>query len=267
MNALLVVGAGLASTVQDRGRPGHAHLGVPLAGAVDPALAALVNRLVGNPDDAAVIETCGGLTVEAFGAALVATTTEGAARSIAPGGRVHVPAGHGRLWHYVAVRGGVVAETVLGSRSTDTLSGLGPPPLADGDRLDIGDDPGTPVDGAAHAPLRPLATTARITPGPRADWFTPGALDLLTRSEWTLATSSRVGVRLTGRAIERVRAGELASEGLVRGAIQVPPDGQPVMMLADHPTTGGYPVLAVVHPEDVAVVAQRSAGDRVRFRT
>lgn len=266
MSALRVVRAGLASTVQDRGRPGFAHLGVPPAGAVDPDLAALVNRLVGNPESAAVIETCGDLAVEATGAVLVATSTEGAARSIAAGGRVHLPTGHGRLWHYIAVRGGVDVAPVLGSRSTDTLSGLGPAPIAAGDRLGIGADPGTPIDAAAHAPLRPLPPAARITAGPRVNWFVDGSFERLMQSPWTVTAASRIGVRLTGIAIERERTGELPSEGLVRGAIQVPPDGRPVMMLADHPTTGGYPVLAVVHPDDVMVVAQRSVGDRLHFR-
>lgn len=265
MSALVVVDAGLASTVQDGGRPGFAHLGVPAAGAVDPQLAALVNRLVGNPPGVALIETCGELTIGAAGAVVVASSIEGTPRSVPDGGRVQVPAGHGRLWHYVAVRGGVDVPAVLGSRSTDTLSGLGPAPLAAGTRLAVGAEPTTPLD-PAHAPLRPLPAVARLLPGPRTDWFAPGSLEQLAAGTWTVTTSSRIGVRLRGSTIVRARPGELPSEGLVRGAVQVPPDGDPVMMLADHPTTGGYPVLAVVHPDDVAVIAQSAPGARVAFR-
>jgi biotin-dependent carboxylase-like uncharacterized protein len=265
MTALRVMRAGLATTIQDRGRPGYAHLGVPASGAVDPALAELVNRLVGNGRDAAVIETCGGLSFRAERPLLVATTVEAAARSVAPGDHVHVPAGHGRTWHYVAVRGGIDVAPVLGSRATDTLSGLGPAPIADGDALPVGPDPGGPLE-PGHAPLRPLGSEVRISAGPRVDWFEPGAPQLLTSTPWRVTAVSRIGVRVSGVPIRRVVDRELPSEGLVRGAIQVPPDGDPVMMLADHPTTGGYPVIAVVHPDDVAVVAHTSDGRAIRFR-
>lgn len=265
MTGLGVVEPGVATTVQDSGRPGHAHLGVPASGAVDPGLAALVNRLVGNGAGAAVLETTGGLVLRAEQPVLVATSVEGVARTLPAGSTVVVPAGHGRVWHYLAVRGGVAVETVLGSRSTDTLSGLGPAPLRAGDMLPVGVDPGSAVD-PGHAPLRPLPQFARLLPGPRADWFEPGSLGRLGEATWTITAASRVGVRLRGVALRRTVGRELPSEGLVRGAIQVPPDGDPVMMLADHPTTGGYPVIAVVHPDDVAVVAQTSAGRPVRFR-
>ena len=263
--SVLVIQAGFASTFQDAGRRGLAHLGVPASGAVDVGLAALVNRLVGNAPGAAVIETCGGLVLRAERPLLLATSAEAAPRSLGAGDELTVRVGGDRLWQYVAVRGGFEVDLVLGSRSTDTLSGLGPAPLSAGDLLSIGDDPGTPID-ADHAPLRPLATLARVSAGPRLDWFTPDALDVLVGSPWTVSATSRVGVRLAGPGIDRLITSELPSEGLVRGAIQVPPDGHPVMMLADHPTTGGYPVLAVVHPDDVVVVAQTSAGGRVRFR-
>lgn len=263
--ALTVVAPGWASTVQDRGRPGYAHLGVPASGAVDPGLAALANRLVGNPPDAAVIETSGGLVLEAARAVLVASTVEGVAHPLVQGARLHVPADHQRVWHYVAVRGGIDVPAVLGSRSTDTLSGLGAPPLRSGERLPVGPDPGGEI-GVHRAPLRPIAGhRLRVTPGPRVDWFDPEALALLATAEWTVTATSRVGVRLAGPTLGRIVTAELPSEGLVRGAIQVPPDGAPVMMLADHPTTGGYPVIAVVDPDGVAQVAQTSAGHRVRF--
>jgi biotin-dependent carboxylase-like uncharacterized protein len=265
MSTLVVIEPGVATTVQDRGRPGFAHLGVSPSGAVDPALAGLANRLVGNADGAAVIETCGGLELLARGAVTVASTVEATARSVADGERISVPAGHGRFWHYLAVRGGIVVDPVLGSRATDTLSGLGPPPLQVGDAVPIGREPVSPIE-TTHAPLRSLAGAARIGLGPRVDWFRPTIVERFAAEPWTVTVTSRVGVRLGGFVVERIRTGELASEGLVRGAIQVPPDGNPVMMLADHPTTGGYPVVAVVHPDDVAIVAQTSPGGTVRFR-
>lgn len=261
-----VVRPGIASTFQDLGRPGLAHIGVGAAGAVDLGLAALVNRLVGNETSAVVIETCGDLELRADAPALVATSADLTPMTLTVGERLVVPAGaRGRLWQYVAIRGGFDVPPVLGSASRDTLAGLGPEPLTEGQRLTSRSATGefTVVD---HAPLRELDTVIRIVPGPRQDWFTDASWDELRRVPWTVTTTSRVGARLRGGAIERVDDRELSSEGLVRGAIQVPPGGEPVVMLADHPTTGGYPVIAVVHPDDVAIVGQHSAGSLITFR-
>jgi len=262
--ALVVEQAGLATTVQDVGRPGLAHIGIPPSGAVDPGLAAFVNRLVGNDPHAAVIETCGRLAVRARGAMLVASSFEPAPISLRDGERYRLEGGFGRLWHYLAVGGGIDVATVLDSRSTDTLSGLGPPVIATGDELLVGPPPDTPVT-TDHAPLAELRSVARVSPGPRLDWFEPATFERLAASVWTVTASSRIGVRLDGIALRRHVADELPSEGLVRGALQAPPGGELVMMLADHPTTGGYPVIAVVHPNDVAVVAQSEPGSELRF--
>ena len=161
----------------------------------------------------------------------------------------------GQTWSYLAVRGGIAVRTVLGSRAHDTLSGIGPPPITKGMRLPVGEDPATPVvvDVAVQ---RPGPDRFRVWPGPRADWFDEAASTLLTATEWTVEMVSRVGLRLSGTSVRRIVTDELASEGLVAGAIQVPHDGQPVVMLADHPTTGGYPVMAVVDPDDLATLAQ-----------
>jgi biotin-dependent carboxylase-like uncharacterized protein len=261
-----IVRPGIATTFQDDGRPGYADLGVGRAGAVDRRLAALVNRLVGNRRDAAVIETTGDLVIAATTPMRVASSHGLAPVDLTPGQEFGLPTGgHDRLWHYLAVHGGFDVEPVLGSRSFDTMSGIGPPMPRVGDLLGASDsfDDLVVVD---HAPLPELASTVRITPGPRADWFTDDSWRELLIKPWTITNASRVGVRFGGGAIERVITEELPSEGLVRGAIQVPPGGEPVMMLADHPTTGGYPVVAVVHPDDVAIVAQHSAGTSVRFR-
>jgi biotin-dependent carboxylase-like uncharacterized protein len=260
-----IVEAGIATTLQDRGRPGLAHLGVPAGGVVDPVLAGTLNRLVGNRSTAGVVETCGGLVIRATRHLLVATSVEPAPRSLRPGELCRLPAGSGgRLWHYLAVRGGVTGDPVLGSISRDTLSGIGPSPCVAGDRLDVGPETGGPIV-ADVAPLPPVAEVVRVSPGPRSDWVVD-APGVLTRGAWSVTTSSRVGVRLHGVPLVRAITRELPSEGLVRGALQVPPDGDPVMMLADHPTTGGYPVIAVVHPDDVASVAQHAPGTVVRFR-
>lgn len=259
-----VVESGVLTTVQDRGRPGFAAIGVSPSGAVDRALAARCNRLVGNPEDAAVFETVGGLRLRAVEAVVVATDVEPASRVLRAGEELRVAVGT-RQWHYVAVRGGLAVEPVLGSRSTDTLGRIGPPSMTDGDRLAVGDEPDEPVAGDI-APVRDADGSVRVTAGPRRDWFVAAAWDALVGATWTVTESSRVGVRLAGPLLDRSRSGELPSEGLVRGAIQVPPDGQPVMMLADHPTTGGYPVIAVVEPSDVAVVAQVLSGGHVRLR-
>jgi len=278
---ILVLAAGPLTTVQDLGRPGWAHLGVPPSGALDPDALRLANRLVGNPEPAAGLEvTFGGLAVELSAPGWIALT--GAPAALTVGGRpaalyapVPVPAGvkvavgvpvEG-VRTYLAVAGGIAVPPVLGSRATDVLSGLGPAPLSTGDSLPLGAPARSPstVDCAPAWP--PAAGPLRLYPGPRADWFTGAALERLTGSAYEVSVdSNRIGVRLTGPVLERERFGELPSEGLVTGAVQVPASGQPVVFLADHPTTGGYPVIGVVDPRDLAAAAQARPGSRIRFR-
>ncbi|MGW0704829.1 5-oxoprolinase subunit C family protein [Streptomyces sp. NPDC002643] len=279
--ALVVVRAGALTTVQDLGRPGHAHLGVPRSGALDAPAAALVNRLVGNSVEAAVLETTlNGCSVRprsavtaAVGGAPCAVTVDG--RPAPWGAPVRVPGGalldigaaRAGVRSYLAVSGGVAVEPVLGSRSTDLLSGLGPPPLTDETVLPLGrpTDVHARVDVVPH-PAPPSELVLRVTLGPRDDWFTDAALrTLVTRHYSVAAASNRIGLRTEGPALERAERGELPSEGMVLGAVQVPPDGRPVVFLADHPTTGGYPVIAVVHPADLAGAAQATPGTPVRF--
>ncbi|WP_395575451.1 biotin-dependent carboxyltransferase family protein [Streptomyces sp. BK79] len=279
--ALAVVRAGALTTVQDRGRAGHAHLGVPRSGALDAPAAALVNRLVGNPPDAAVLETtltgCAlrprcAVTV-AVGGAPCPVTVDG--RPVSWGAPVDVPAGAlldvgpacSGVRAYVALAGGVLVEPVLGSRSTDLLSGLGPPPLTDGAVLPLGRPRGrhTRVDFTPQ-PAPPAELVLRVTPGPRAGWFTPEATRVFTSAAYRVSSASnRIGLRLDGPALRRARPGELPSEGMVLGAVQVPPDGRPVVFLADHPTTGGYPVIGVVRGADLPAAAQAVPGTPVRF--
>ncbi|MCX5224934.1 biotin-dependent carboxyltransferase family protein [Streptomyces sp. NPDC006553] len=283
--AVVVVRAGALTTVQDLGRTGHAHLGVPRSGALDPAAVRLVNRLVGNAETAAVLET----TVDgcalrprrtvtvAVGGAPCPVRVDG--RPAAWGTAVRVPAGSvldigaatRGLRAYVAIGGGIDVEPVLGSRSTDLLSGLGPPPAAVETVLPLGRDTGTAtaVRGSADAPPwpgPPDELVLRVRLGPRDDWFTAAALrTLVTRAYRVSSASNRIGLRLEGPALDRALHGELASEGMVLGAVQVPPDGRPVVFLADHPTTGGYPVVGVVREADLGAVAQAVPGTPVRF--
>ncbi|MFF9208092.1 MULTISPECIES: biotin-dependent carboxyltransferase family protein [unclassified Streptomyces] len=279
--ALVVVRAGALTTVQDRGRPGHAHLGVPRSGALDAPAAALVNRLAGNPPEAAVLETTltgcalrprSAVTV-AVGGAPCPVTVDG--RPAAWGAPVRVPAGAvldvgpavRGVRAYVAVSGGISVDPVLGSRSTDLLSGLGPAPLADGAVLPLGPEtvPYARVD-VAPQPCPPDELVLRVVLGPRDDWFTPRAVGVLTTRAYRVsAASNRIGLRTEGPALERARPGELPSEGMVLGAVQVPPDGRPVVFLNDHPTTGGYPVIGVVRAADLAAAAQAVPGTPVRF--
>jgi biotin-dependent carboxylase-like uncharacterized protein len=279
---LTVLAPGPLATIQDGGRPGWASIGVTRSGAADRASAALANRLVGNDPTAAVVEvTAGGLRVRAERAVLVAVTgapapldVDGkpapldAPLTLRPGAVLTLGMPAIGLRSYLAVRGGIDAPSVLGSRSTDSLSGLGTAPLKDGDRLPIGTlAAGEPiVDVAAVARPQPRPVL-RVLPGPRRDWFEPAAWAALTTEDWTVtADSDRVGLRLNGPLLGRERDGELPSEGLVPGALQVPPDGAPVLFLADHPVTGGYPVLAVVVTADLPAAAQLRPGDLVRFR-
>ncbi len=281
--ALEVVEVGPLALVQDLGRPGHAAVGVPRSGAADRAALCLANRLVANDDEgAAAIEVLlGGLAVRAHGLRTVAlagasapATVDGtpvahhSVVTLRPGQTLALGPPPTGLRTYLAVRGGLAVDDVLGSVAGDTLSGLGPAPLQPGDVLAVGPEPEHPwlLDLAPVAPPTGGTVMLRAIPGPRADWVAdPTAL---TRTTWTVSSrSDRVGMRLEGDPLRRTDKRELPSEGMVRGAIQVPPGGEPVVFLADHPVTGGYPVVAVVVDADVDRAAQVRPGQSVRFRT
>jgi biotin-dependent carboxylase-like uncharacterized protein len=278
-----VVRAGPLTTVQDLGRPGWAHLGVPTSGAADRSSFRLANRLVGNREGAAALEvTIGGLEVRASDDLTIAVTgasgpitvdrTPSPSRvvlSLRSGQVLRLGLATAGVRTYLAVRGGFSVPAVLGSRSTDTLSGLGPATLKDGDELDIG----TEVAGWPVLTVAPGAgpTTGRLrlqaVPGPREAALGPGGRDLLQQSLWRVsARSDRIGVRLEGPPLPRRDAVGGSSEGVVRGAIQVPPGGQPVIFLADHPVTGGYPVVAVVRETDLDRAGQLRPGQEVEVR-
>jgi KipI family sensor histidine kinase inhibitor len=275
--------------VQDAGRPGHAALGVSSSGVVDRTALRDANRAVGNASTAAVLECVGSavLRFQASGVAVVTgavgelevTTGAGEIRSIAhgrpfatsDGDELHLGHPERGIRYVIGVRGGVAAASALGSRSADTLAGLGPAPLVGGDVVAIGGEVVGAVDDLVVPRVLPAPgdlVELAITLGPRDDWFTPAALRVLTEQDWLVSPrSDRVGVRLHGdRGLERAIEGELPSEGAVTGAIQVPRDGQPVLFLPDHPLTGGYPIIGALTDHALDIAGQLPPGARVRFR-
>ncbi|MGM9471712.1 carboxyltransferase domain-containing protein [Pseudarthrobacter sp. YS3] len=301
-SGLRILSPGLQSLIQDLGRSGHAGLGVSSAGALDRSSVRRANRIVGNQPSAAVVETvAGGLRVQAVGDQVLAVAGAPSALTVvtpsdvpdsadADGGlpeRVRevpmatafalldgeiltIGAPERGFRSYLAIRGGVEAEAVLGSRSTDTMSGIGPAPLAAGQLLGAGVATASNVVG--NPELQPDfpdngVTVLDIVPGPRDDWVDAAALESLCSQDWAVTPrSNRVGMRLAGEPLRRSRDGELASEGTMAGALQIPPEGQPVLFLADHPITGGYPVIGVVVDHQLDLAAQIPIGGSIRFR-
>ncbi len=269
--SLLVVAASAGTSVQGLERFGYSSVGVSPGGATDRGALRLANRLVGNPQDAVGIEVLlGGLVIEAGERTAVAVT--GAAVAVSVNGHV-APFGAPLVLHsgdrlalavptsglrsFVAVRGGVRRTRRFTTDALDAgmeihSAGLAVGPLASSDVV----PPSQPAQDV----------TLRVVDGPRLDWFAPSALAMLGSTAWrVMPDSDRVGVRLGGPALERRQPGELDSEGAVRGSIQVPPSGTPVVLFADHPTTGGYPVIAVVVDADVDLLSEARPGAIVRF--
>ncbi|MCH6232021.1 urea amidolyase family protein [Microbacterium sp. CFH 31415] len=281
---LVVTEPGLLATLQDAGRSGAASMGVAGSGALDRAALRTAHRLLGNPEDATGIEiTMGGFRAVARRDLWFAVTGAWGpvrldGREVDPyeahewpsGAELHVDwFAHGAR-AYLAVRGGLEGPTVLGSRSTDVMAGLGPEPLRAGTEVGVADAASAPIPPSLFAPWgapHDDELEIELAPGPREDWFTPEALTTLYESVWTVSNhADRVGARLDGPELVRVRTGELPSEGMVAGALQVPPSGRPTILLADGPVTGGYPVIAVVTDASLDLVAQARPGTRIRFR-
>ena len=275
---VVVEDPGPFTTLQDEGRAGQAAIGIGRSGACDRASYRLANRLLGNRPGAVALEVAfGGLVLRAEDEVTVVTTGarcpgaphNGAAR-LRSGEVLRLGAPGSGLRTYVAVRGGFAIEPVLGSCATDVLGGLGPAPVAAGDRLAVGDlvEALPDTDLAAVAEPASGLLEVRVGEGPRRDWFGDEAWRLLTTQEYVVSgESNRVGVRLEGEPLARGREGELPSEGMLRGALQIPPSGLPVLFLADHPVTGGYPVIGYVDDGDVDRCAQLRPGQRLRLRT
>ncbi|RSM55477.1 allophanate hydrolase [Actinoplanes sp. ATCC 53533] len=290
---MTILRAGPLTVLKDEGRPGHAGQGVAPSGAVDRSAYARANALVGNPRGAAALEcTLGGLRVRFDEPAVIVLTGTDAVLTVdgtrtaveevvtvAAGAEVAVTMPRRGLRSYLAVRGGFAAPVVLGSRSTDQLAGVGPPRPAPGDTLPIGPAPSSPATGTAADDTVADGTVAsgmvavpdedgplEVDLGPRDDWFTAAAIETFLSAEFTVSPASNsVGLRLDGPVLARARTEELPSEGVVRGSVQVPPDGHPIVFQADHPVTGGYPVIAVLTPAAADRAAQARPGARLRF--
>ncbi len=285
MTQIEVISAGALTTVQDLGRPGWAHIGVPRSGAADRPALRLANRLVGNAEGAPGLEiTLSGprlrfdepTVVALTGAPTDATVGDRTvpmqlAFALQAGDVLNIRTARVGLRTYVAFSGGIDVPLALGSAATDLLTGLGPARLTPGDLLRVGAawggrTSGTPALQPPPLPELPRIPHLRTVIGPRNDWFTAESIKRLATEPFTVNhASNRIGLRLDGPRLDRARPGELLSEGLVPGAIQVPPDGRPILLLADHPTTGGYPVIAVVVSDDQPIVAQLRPGQQLRF--
>jgi len=272
---LIVERAGL-TTVQDYGRPGWAHLGVPHSGAVDRGSFLLANRLAGNKRSAAMLETSGGLSLRA--AAVVTVVITGAdtdayindqplahckATLVHPGDTIRINRVLDGMRCYVAFTGGMHGSAQLHSLSHDSLSQIVPMPLTVGGEIALGATyhSATSLD----VPIVPRrAPRLSLHPGPHHSLLTLEQRHGLATRQWIIAQdSNRIGVRLTSDALHRNEFPELLSLPLVRGAVQLTPGGELVVMLADHPTTGGYPVVGVLASDDVDDIAQRPSGTPV----
>lgn len=282
MPTLEILHTGPLAVIQDLGRAGLAHLGVTRSGAADRRAHALANRLLANPDDRATIEvTMGGFAARVRGGDVDVAVT-GADAHPAVGSRLfgansihHVRDGEvislgvpeSGLRSYLGIRGGIDVSPVLGSRSYDVLSGIGPPPLRRGDVLSIGapTDDYPALDQAPVAAITGQLVDLLVVPGPRRNWLADP--DALVHTVWTASDrSDRVGMRLQGRPLtHRDPVRQLPSEGVTRGAIQVPPNGFPVIFGPDHPVTGGYPVVGVIIDRDIDNVAQVRPGQQLRL--
>ncbi|MFV0252228.1 MAG: biotin-dependent carboxyltransferase family protein [Beutenbergiaceae bacterium] len=266
--------------VQDLGRPGMGHLGISPSGAADRTALVDGNTALGNAAGAAGVELVGSLSLRSDADLLVAVTGAPARVSVgrAAVDPVLVPVPAGALlrieppswgWRcYLTVAGGLHVPPVLGSAATDTLSGLGPAPIQAGDRIAVGTDHGSVPTRDPHR-LRHVPDGALVMldagPGPRSDWVRD--LPALFDRPWQVSElADRVGTRLIGQPLTRAITRELPSEAVVTGSVQLPPNGQPVILGPDHPVTGGYPVIAVLTESAAGALAQARPGITVRFR-
>lgn len=283
MSSIDILRPGALTTCQDAGRSGWAHLAVPRSGALDMPSWRLANQLAGNPGGACALETT--LNGCTFRTHRDVTVVVGGAPCpvlvddipVAWGQPVKLSAGSvldagpttAGVRSYIAISGGLYPKAELGSHSTCLLSGLGPAPLKKGDRIPLGPAPARPpleTHWPTPWPGMPDQLVLPLHLGPRHRWFTQKSLTALARETWEVTEhSNRVGVRLAGAKLQREITEELPSEGIIAGAVQVPPEGTPIVFLRDHPTTGGYPVIGVVGADALAAAAQARPGTPVRF--
>lgn len=286
---LQVIDPGILTTIQDAGRWGYQSYGVPVSGVMDTFAFACANQLVGNADDSAALEIRSPITIQTNDRHLIALTGADAflqidGRAMPMWTSVFVRAGsiieikphHAAGWVYLAVRGGIDVPRILGSRSTylrGGFRGLNGRALQVGDVIPLGDsstdDLASLAGRSASERTRAFAnrkSPVRVILGPHADWFSPEAIITLTTNEFTLTdVADRMGYRLSGATLARARSGELISCGVPLGAIQVPAAGQPIVLMADHQTTGGYAIIATVIRADISILAQHAPGERIQF--
>ncbi|MGI2034505.1 5-oxoprolinase subunit PxpB [Rhizobium panacihumi] len=284
-----ILSIGLPVVFQDLGRAGQAGQGISVSGAADRAGFKAANRLVGNAANTTALEIAlGGLSFRMRGQGVMALTGATAPISItgADGSKITTPhhtaialddgdvvslgAPAAGMRSYLALRGGFDIAPVLGSAATDTLAQIGPAALVAGDVVAILPAPANALvsseEPAFAMPRTNETVVLDVVMGPRTDWFTDAAVEDFFAQEWSVTPqSSRVGIRLSGEALERANHGELPSEATVRGALQVPASGQPVLFLADHPLTGGYPVIANVAGHHLDLAGQIPVGAKIRF--
>jgi KipI family sensor histidine kinase inhibitor len=278
-----VLRPGLLTTVQDLGRWGHQSLGVPVAGPLDPVAHRVANALVGNSVDAATLESTltgpdlrfGQETVVAIAGGDLWPMLDGAEVPI--GAPFRCPSGsvlrfgdrRSGARAYVAFDGGVEVDPVLGSRATHVMSRMGGVQgraLRAGDRVALGPSTARAKTRPFSAPRSKGGARVRVLPGPQVDHFDRSALDALQRMRFTIsAQSDRMGYRLLGAAIAGHRLGDMISDVMLAGGVQIPPSGEPILLMADRQTTGGYPQLAVVITADLPLAAQLAPGDWIEF--
>jgi antagonist of KipI len=284
--AIVVIKPGMLTTIQDEGRWGLQARGVPVAGPMDPVSHRLANALVGNDRNAAALEvTLVGPELEFDDERLVAVTgaafdlwldgkavPHNAAFTAAAGARLRF--GERRLGAraYVAVSGGLAVPPTLGSRATHLISvmgGIEGRALRARDRLPLGPRTGAPTAAGQRAPIVPLPdrhARARVRTGPQVEYFSNDALDVLQSAPYVIAQNSdRMGFRLDGPRLTHVRGADIISDSTPLGVLQVPASGQPILLMADRQTTGGYPKIATVISADIPVLGQLGPGDTITF--
>ncbi len=283
---LKIIEAGILTTIQDAGRWGYQSFGVPVSGAMDWFAFTMANRLTRNDANAAALEIHSPVNFQSDDAIVLALTGAEARLEIdsrvmptwtsvfvRAGSLIEIKPARAGGWNYLAIHGGIDVPRVLGSRSTYARAGLGRD-LHPGDVLPLGKKSRGDLIAVAGnlAPdhVRALANRnepIRVIPGPHVDWLVDHAINTLTIGDYTLTDGAdRMGYRLAGAPLTRARESELISCGVPLGAIQIPADGQPIVLMADHQTTGGYPIIATVIRADLPMVAQRAPGERVRFQ-
>jgi biotin-dependent carboxylase-like uncharacterized protein len=286
---LEVLAPGLHTTVQDLGRTGFQAIGVPVAGALDSVALRLANLLVGNPPGMPALETLLlgprlRVAAEAVRIALAGAdaslVVEGGAAGTVPawqsvrlrrGDILTVLPGSASACCYLAIEGGIALKPVLGSASTYGRAGIGGldgRPLRPGDLVPLHcrEAPERAELRIAEPPPAAAENPIRIVLGPQQHHFTPAAVATLLGAEYRVSASAdRMGMRLDGPALALAQGWDIVSDAIATGAIQVPGSGQPILLLADHQTTGGYPKIATVASADLPVVGRRRPGDRIRF--